>query len=173
MMDPKRGGPMKPFETSRVFDVSRDKMWKAWTEEERMKQWWGPKGFTVAKLRNDLRPGGSMHYCLRTPDGGEMWGKFAYREVAKEKKLVFINSFSDAEGGTTRHPMNPNWPLEMLTTILFEDAGPNKTKVTVIWIPAEGSSETERKTFDGNRDSMKMGWGGTMEMLGAYLSSSK
>jgi uncharacterized protein YndB with AHSA1/START domain len=102
-----------------------------------------------------------------------MWGKFAYREVAKEKKLVFINSFSDAEGGTTRHPMNPNWPLEMLTTILFEDAGPNKTKVTVIWIPAEGSSETERKTFDGNRDSMKMGWGGTMEMLGAYLSSSK
>jgi uncharacterized protein YndB with AHSA1/START domain len=164
---------VKPFETSRVFDVSRDKMWKAWTEEERMKQWWGPKGFKVTKLRNDLRPGGTMHYCLRMPDGGEMWGKFAYREVVKEKKLVFINSFSDAEGGTTRHPMNPGWPLEMHTTITFEDAGPNRTKVTVVWIPAEGSSDSERKTFDDNRASMTMGWGGTMEMLGAYLSSAK
>jgi uncharacterized protein YndB with AHSA1/START domain len=161
---------VKPFETSRVFDTSRDKMWKAWTEVERLKQWWGPKGFVVKSLKNDPRPGGTMLYCLTAPDGAELWGKFAYKEVVKEQKLVFINSFSDPKGGTTRHPMSPDWPLEMLSTISFEDAGAGKTKVTVNWLPVQGSSETEVKTFDQGRDSMKQGWGGTMDQLNGYLS---
>ena len=159
-----------PFITSRVFDASRDKVWKAWTEAERLKHWWGPKGFAVTQLKVDLRPGGTMHYCLRMPDGKEMWGKFVYREIKAPERLVFINSFSDAKGGVTRHPMSPNWPLEMLSTITFESAGPGKTKVTVHWVPVEGSSDVERKTFDEGRESMKMGWGGTMEQLAAYLS---
>jgi len=29
---------MKPFEITRVFDVPRDRVWKAWTEAERLKQ---------------------------------------------------------------------------------------------------------------------------------------
>src|ERR1041384_6149062 len=33
------GGPVKPFEASRVYDAPRDKVWKAWTETERLKQW--------------------------------------------------------------------------------------------------------------------------------------
>ena len=159
-----------PFIISRVFDASRDKVWKAWTEAERLKHWWGPKGFTVTQLKVDLRPGGAMHYCLRMPDGNEMWGKFVYREIKAPERLVFINSFSDAKGGVTHHPMSPSWPLEMLSTITFEDAGPGKTKVTVNWVPVEASSDVERRTFDEGRESMKMGWGGTMEQFAAYLS---
>jgi hypothetical protein len=52
---------------------------------------------------------------------------------------------------------------------MFEKQG-GKTKVTVQWLPAEGSSELERKTFEAGRDSMKQGWGGTMDQLMAYLS---
>lgn len=37
----------KPFVISREFDAPRDLVWKAWTEAERLKQWWGPKGFSV------------------------------------------------------------------------------------------------------------------------------
>jgi len=164
---------VKPFEISRVFDASRDRMWKVWTEAERLKHWWGPKGFTVKSLKNDPRPGGTMLYCLAAPDGSELWGKFAYKEVVKEKKLVFINSFSDAKGGTTRHPMSPSWPLEMLSTITFEDAGPGKTKVTVNWLPAPDSTEAELKTFDEGRASMNQGWGGTMDQLNTHLGASK
>ena len=164
---------VKPFEISRVFDASRDKVWKAWTEAERMKQWWGPKGFVVKQLELDLRPGGTMHYCLAAPDGTEMWGKMAYKEIVKERKLVFINSFSDAKGGTTRHPMHESWPLELDSTITFEDAGPGKTRVSIHWLPAPSSTETEKKTFDDNRESMKMGWGGTLDQLTSHLASSK
>ena len=147
-------------------------MWKAWTEAERLKQWWGPKGFVVTQLKIDLRPGGSMHYCLRMPDGGEMWGKFVYKEIKAPERLVFMNSFSDPKGGLTHHPMSPSWPLEMVSTITFEAVG-EKTKVTVNWIPAEASSDVERKTFDEGRASMKMGWGGTMEQFATYLAGAK
>jgi uncharacterized protein YndB with AHSA1/START domain len=159
---------MKPFEISHVFDAPRERVWQSWTEAERLKQWWGPKGFVVTHCKIDLRPGGTMHYCLRTPNGHEMWGKFAYREIVKPERLVFVNSFSDPKGGVTRHPGHASWPLEMLSTILFEALG-GKTKVTVQWVPADTSTETERKTFDEGRDSMKMGWSGTFEQFTDYL----
>jgi len=118
----------------------------------------------------DLRPGGTLHYCLTAPDGSELWGKMAYKEIVKERKLVFLNSFSDPKGGTTRHPMSPDWPLEMVSTITFEDAGAGKTKVTVNWLPAPGSTEVEAKTFDKGRASMNQGWGGTLDQLGGFLN---
>ena len=158
-----------PFTITRVVDAPRDKVWRAWTEVEHLKQWWGPKGFAVTHCRVDLRPGGLMHYCLRMPDGGEMWGKFVYREIVKPERLVWINSFSDEDGGTTVHPMSPDWPREMHTKVTFEDLG-GKTRVTVQWTPVDASAEIERKTFEQGRDSMKQGWSGTFEQLESYLS---
>ena len=162
---------MKPFEISRIFDAPRDKVWKAWTETERLKQWWGPAGFKVHTCKVDLRPGGIFHYGMTAPDGTEMWGRFVYREIKAPERLVFIVSFSDAKCGVTRHPWSPNWPLEIHSTVRFEEqAGGRTTKVTVEWTPADGSSELERKTFDEGRASMTQGWGGTMDQFAAYLS---
>jgi uncharacterized protein YndB with AHSA1/START domain len=162
---------MKPFEISRVFDAPRDRVWKAWTEAERLKKWWGPKGFTVTHLTIDLRPGGIMHYCLRMPDGNEMWGRFTYREIEAARRLVFLNAFSDPKGGVTRHPWHASWPLEMLSTVTFDEQG-GKTTVTVQWIPVDASTDLERKTFDEGRDSMKQGWTGTMDQFAAYLGKA-
>ena len=159
---------MKPFEISRVFDAPRDRVWKAWTEAERLKKWWGPAGFKVHTCKVDLRPGGIFQYGMTAPDGSDVWGKFVYREIEAPKKLVFTVSFSDPKGGVTRHPMSPNWPIEILSTVSFEPQG-DKTKVTVQWIPADSSTEIERKTFDEGRASMKQGWGGTMEQFADYL----
>ncbi len=66
---------------SRVFDAPRDLVWKAFTEPERMKEWWGPKGFTVIASKMDLRVGGGYHYGMKAPDGAAMWGKFVFREI--------------------------------------------------------------------------------------------
>ena len=161
----------KEFVLTRVFDAPRDLVWKAFTDPERMKHWWGPKGFKVLHSKMDLRPGGSYHYGMQAPDGKAMWGKFVYREVVPPEKLVFVNSFSDEKGGITRHPMAPTWPLEMLSVFTFEDLG-GKTRFTVRWAP-HNASEEERKTFDAGHDSMRQGWGGTMEQLAAYLAGAK
>jgi uncharacterized protein YndB with AHSA1/START domain len=159
------------FVISRVFDAPRDRVWKSWTEAERLKKWWGPKGFTVTHCKIDLRPGGVMHYCLRMPDGKEMWGKFVYREIVKPERLVFVNSFSDKDGGITVHPMSVNWPRELLSTVTFEEQG-GKTKLTVQWIPLDTSTALERKTFEEGRESMKMGWTGTMDQFVEYLAKA-
>lgn len=159
----------EPFVISRVFDAPRERVWKAWTEVDQVRRWWGPKGFTVTYCKLDLRPGGKGHYCLRAPDGSDMWGRFVYREIVKPERLVWINSFSDKDGGLTVHPMNPDWPREMLTTATFKDLG-GKTEVTIEWIPVDGSTELEIGTFDKGRDSMKGGWTGTFEQFAAYLA---
>jgi len=160
-----------PFVISRVFDAPRDRVWQAWTEVEQLKQWWGPIGFVATYCKLDLRPGGIMHYCLRMPGGNEMWGRFVYREIVKPERLVFVNSFSDKDGGITVHPMSPTWPREMLTTVTFEAQG-GKTEVRVQWTLFDTATDLERKTFDEGRDGMKMGWTGTMDQFAAYLAKA-
>ena len=160
------------FVISRVLDAPRELVWKAMTEPERMKEWWGPKGFTVLAAKMDLRPGGSYLYGMAGPDGTQMWGKMVYREVDAPSRLVFINCFSDEAGGVTRHPMAPTWPLEMLSILTFEELPDGKTKFTVRWSPHNPTAE-EQQTFDAGHASMTQGWGGTLEQLEAYLAKAK
>ncbi len=160
------------FVISRVFDAPRELVWKAFTEPERMQQWWGPKGTTVIRAKMDLRPGGIYHYGMRTPDGKSMWGRFVFREVAAPHRLVWTNSFSDEAGGVTRHPLAPDWPLEMLTTLTLEEQSGGKTKLTVRWSPIN-ASESEEKAFEAGCNSMQQGWTGTLDKLADYLASAR
>ena len=156
------------FRISRTFDAPRDKAWRAWSEPERMKQWFTPKGITAKSVTMDFRPGGTYHYCMVAPDGREMWGKAVYREIDPPRRLVWVNSFSDEQGGVTRHPLAPTWPLEMLTTVTFTERN-GGTEVTVQWVPLDPTEE-ERRTFDGGHESMRQGWTGTFDQLEAYLA---
>ena len=156
------------FVISRVFDAPREIVWRAWTDCEELMKWFGPKGSSIPHAKLDLRPGGIFHYAMRTQDGHEMWGKWVFREIVAHEKLVMISSFSDAQGGITRHPMSANWPLETLSTTTFEEQG-GKTKLTVRWTPWN-ASDSERKTFAEAHSSMQQGWGGTFEQLAAYLA---
>ena len=160
---------MKPFVIERVYDAPRERVWAAWTEAERLKAWFTPAGFTMVRCTMDLRPGGLFHYLLRMPDGQDLWGRWVMREIAKPERLVFVVSFSDPGAGISTHPMNPAWPREMHSTVRFAALGA-RTKVSVEWLPLEGSTDLEKKAFDDGRDSLKMGWGGTLDHLTGYLA---
>lgn len=158
----------RPFAMTRVLDAPRDLVFDAFTDPERMRQWWGPKGYTVIASKMDLRPGGSYHYGLRGLDGSAVWGKLVYREIVRPERMVLVNSFSDEAGGLTRHPMSADWPLEMLSTFRFEDEN-GKTRFTVTWIPLNATS-AEQAAFDAAHGAMEQGWGGTLDSLAAYLA---
>ena len=160
------------FVISRVFNAPRDLIWKCFTEPERMKEWFGPKGSVVVASKMDLRVGGIYHGAMRDPTGRVMWAKFVYREIVASQRLVWVHSFSDEAGGLTRHPLSPTWPLELLTTVIFEDAGAGKTKVTLRWSPLNATAE-EQQTFDAARDGMTGGWNGSFERLDAYLATAQ
>jgi uncharacterized protein YndB with AHSA1/START domain len=155
------------FVIARTFDAPRDLMFRLWTEREHLQQWFGPKGVELFSCTNDLEPGGMMHYGMRTPDGGEMWGRWIYREIRPPELLVFILSFSDPEGGLARAPFEERWPLHMLTTVTFAEEG-GRTTVTVRKAAFEATDE-ERKVFHDGHASMQQGWTGTFEQLAAYL----
>jgi uncharacterized protein YndB with AHSA1/START domain len=156
------------FVLTREFDAPRELVWKAFTDPEHMKQWWGPKGATVTHAKIDLRPGGIYLYGMRTADGHEMWGKFVYREIVPPERIVFINSFSDANGGITRHPMSPDWPLELLSTFTFTEKD-GKTTFTITWKPYN-ADEAGNQAFEAARKGMAFGWGGTLDQLTEYLA---
>lgn len=156
------------FTITRVFDAPRALVFKAWTESERLAQWWGPKGFTLVVGTLDLRPDGGFHYCMRSPDGHEMWGKFVDREITPPDRLVFVNSFADEKGNPIRHPFSPNWPLEVLNTLTFAEHE-GKTTVTLQGVPIN-ANESERETFKDGHESMQQGFKGTLDQLADYLA---
>ncbi len=162
----------KEFVISRVFDAPRELVWKCFTEPERMAQWWGAAGVKVIKSEMDLRVGGTYHYGMQNPDGMLMWGRQVFREITPPQRMVFINSFSDESGGLGRHPLAPQWPLQMLTLYTFEDIGGGKTRFTVHWSPFEPTAE-EQAVFDAGHDSMNMGWSGTLDKLTDYLTRTQ
>lgn len=130
----------KTLRIVRVFNAPREKVWKAWTEPEHLKKWWGPKDFTAPHIKQDLRTGGKYLYCMRGPAGSEwdkdMWSGGIYEEVIPMEKIVATDHFSDAEGNWVspkEFGMPGEWPdEEMRITVTFEDAGEGKTKVTLV-----------------------------------------
>lgn len=157
------------FIITRVFDAPRELVFKAWTEPERLAQWWGPKGCTIGVQKMDLRPGGVFHYFMRRPQG-EMWGKFVYREIVAPERIVFVNSFSNPKGETVRGPFHPTLPMEILNTVtLSEHQG--KTSLTLRGRPINATEE-EYKTYASFRDSMNKGFDGTFDQLEEYLAKA-
>ncbi|WP_028776889.1 SRPBCC family protein [Shimazuella kribbensis] len=153
--------------TTRIFDTSRELVFKAFTETEHLKHWWGP-GYMMNVIKFDLRPGGVFHYIKRSPGGGEMWNKFVYREIIEPERLVYTNSFCDEEGKTIRAPFGPTWPMEILNTFTFiEQKG--KTMLTMRAVPLSATEE-ELKTFEAAHDMVQMGFEGLLDLLGGYLA---
>lgn len=163
---------IKPFSISRVFNAPRELVFQAFTEPVHLVRWFGPAGCKVIRLSMDLRAGGIYHYGLQTPDGGEMWGKQVFLEVTPPERLVIIQSFSDKDGGLTRHPMSATWPLEMHATSIFEDAGDGTTKLTINWAP-HNSDEASIATFDGARENMAGGFTGMFGSLDTFLQETE
>jgi uncharacterized protein YndB with AHSA1/START domain len=160
------------FVIARVFDAPRELVWHCFTDPNRLKEWWGPKGCTIVASKMDLRVGGTYLGAMRDPEGRVMWGKFVYREIMPPERLVWAHSFCDETGGISRHPLSATWPLELLTTVTFEEQAGGKTKVTLVWSPLNASAE-ERQTFDAAHGGMRGGWDGTFERLEAYLATTR
>jgi uncharacterized protein YndB with AHSA1/START domain len=118
----------------------------------------------------DLRPGGLFHYRMAGPDGAEMWGKFVYREIVPPERIVFVNSFSDADANTARAPWSDSWPREVLSTVILTEHD-GKTTLTMHGTPIN-ASDAEIATFDAAGPSMDQGFKGTFDQLDHYLQGA-
>jgi len=161
-----------PFSISHVFNASREKVWEAWTKQELLLQWFGPKGSKMLHATVDVRIGGMFHYCMSHPNGMEMWGRWVFRTINRPDKLEFISSFSNASGEITPAPFQglDDFPPETWTTVtLVEHAGKSRgTLVTIEARPFNGT-KAQRDFFTAFHGSMRQGWTGTMQQLSEFL----
>lgn len=158
------------FVIARTLNAPRETVWKAWSQADRLAQWWGPKGCTIRVVKLDFRPGGTFHYAMQYKPGREMWGRFIYGPMAAPERLEFINSFSDENGGVTRAPFDENWPLEVHNIVTLTEQN-GKTTLMLCARPINPNAH-EMKTFVGMFDSMRQGFGGTFDQLDAYLAKT-
>jgi uncharacterized protein YndB with AHSA1/START domain len=163
----------RDFTISRTFEASRERVWKAWADPQALARWWGPKGATIRVIKLEFRPGGMFHYAMAFQPGHDMYGRFIYREIVAPERIVFVNSFSDTEGGITRAPfpqLEGKWPLEVLNTMTLAERD-GRTTLSLVGGPINATEE-ERGIFAGMHDSMRQGFGGTFDQLADYLAKA-
>lgn len=158
------------FTITRVFDASRERVWAAWTDPERLAAWFGPKETKGTVLEHDLRPGGVWRGRMDAPDGSAMFSKFVFEQVEPPSRLMWIHGFADEHGARVRAPFAPLFPLELRTTVTFTEID-GGTRITVDWVPIDASPE-EEAFFAGMMDSMTGGWTGSFDQLDAYLAET-
>lgn len=138
----------------RVFNAPRELVWKAWTDPEMLKKWWGPRAFSTPHAEIDLREGGKWFNCMRG-EGQDIWCTGRYLELVPLERLVMTDSFADEHGNvvpSTVYGME-GVPLEMYITVELKDLG-GKTEMTMTHkgLPAgehfEGATIGWNESFD-------------------------
>jgi uncharacterized protein YndB with AHSA1/START domain len=147
----------------RVFDLPVNKVWRALTESEEFKKWWGPTGFTCPFSKMEARVGGKYLNCMRGPDGKEWWSTGVVKEFKPGKKLVLSDSFSDKNGNiksaSADYGMQGDWPMQFLITFELEEAdGATKLKLHHEGIPEEAHDDCVKgwnESFDKLEENIK------------------
>jgi uncharacterized protein YndB with AHSA1/START domain len=158
-----------PFTLTRRFDAPRDLVFKVFSEENHLANWWGPPGMKITVKKFEFRPGGSFHYKMTGEDGFTMWAKFVYRDIIVPEKIVFVNAFTDEEGNIISPPFPDPWPVEIYYILTLSEEG-NKTLLTLQSSTIHANAE-EQQTFIKGFDSMQEGFGGTFDKLQEYLAA--
>ena len=143
---------------TRGFDAPRDLVFAAWTEPERMKLWWGPKGWSIPFSEADLRPGGAFRYAMRSPDGDEHVVEGAISEIDPPRRIVTMSEL----GGDGNHP-----PVKVVTSVTFDERD-GLTLVTV-----DTAAFASGDMIDAATEGMEEHTGEHLDRLEHYLAAAK
>ena len=100
----------------RVFDASRELVWRAWTDPRHFARWYGPQGFTIPTCDMDFRVGGAYSLVMRSPDGWEMRNFGVFQAIEPLERFVATMT-ADVHDETT-------------IEVQLEDLGDGRTKMT-------------------------------------------
>jgi uncharacterized protein YndB with AHSA1/START domain len=123
----------KTISVKRTFNLPLNKVWKAWTEPESFKKWWGPKEYTCPDCTIDFKVGGKYLNSMQGADGKKIWSTGTYKEIIPLKKIVYTDSFADSKGNVVPasvYNMSGDWAMELLVTVEFEETA-GKTDMTL------------------------------------------
>ena len=137
---------------NRHYPVAPEKVWRAWTDPQAVKRWWGPTpGEPVSLAELDVRVGGRFRIVFGGPDGKLHECACTYKEVVPNKKLVFTWSW-------------PNSTPERISVVTIEFRGNAKGTDLVF--------KHEQLFDEAARDGHKRGWTGALDKLEQFLQNA-
>jgi uncharacterized protein YndB with AHSA1/START domain len=142
----------------RLFNAPRALVFKAWTDEKHLANWWGPKGFTNPVCELDARPGGTIRIVMRAPDGFEIPVKGVFDRVDPPERLAFtLTNFEDEHGVPQ---------LEVHTIVTFTEHGSQtKLNLRALVIKAHPTVEAALAGMDD-------GWNESLELLEREINAA-
>lgn len=105
---------------TRSFDAPLERVWRAWTDPELVKQWMGPRSIDMEIETWDMRTGGSYRYTA-TRDGEEV--AHFYGSIHRVEEHAYITQTFGFE------EMPEAVDLETAT---FRDLGDGRTEVDIL-----------------------------------------
>lgn len=142
---------------TRVIDAPREKLYRAWTDAELLKQWFAPLPWTTPHAELDVRPGGANFIVMRSPEGEDYPNRGVYLEVVENERLVITDAYGAA--------WKPSEKPFMTVILTFEDLGARKTRYTALvrhWTVADREAH-EQMGFH-------TGWGQCADQLTALVA---
>jgi uncharacterized protein YndB with AHSA1/START domain len=137
----------------RRYDAPLKAVWDAWTDPEQVKQWWGPRGFTLTTHSKELKPGGIWHYTMHGPDGVDYPNKALYHEVVEQARLVYDHGGYDERK-----------PLFRVTALFSEVEGQTQLDMSFALATPEAAEQMRQFIKKASGDS-------TWDRLAEYLES--
>ena len=147
---------------AREFNAPREIVWKAWSDPEIIKKWWGPKTFSAPFIKNDFKIGGKYLYFMLGPDVKEYWSTGTYKKIVPMSKIIVTDSFADENGKVvpSSYYGMKNFPLESQVTFTFEEVEGSKTKMTLRYVGVPKGQPTELA---------KQGWNESFDKLAEVI----
>ncbi|HKC23896.1 MAG TPA: SRPBCC domain-containing protein [Thermoanaerobaculia bacterium] len=144
--------PQAAVTLRRTYAAPRERVFRAWTDPEQIKRWWGPPGTATPDAVVDLRPGGKYRFTMRSlPDGEPYFLVGTYREVQPPERLVYTWTWR----GTSMEVQ------DSLVTVQFHDReGSTEVVVTHELLPSDAARERHTK-----------GWTGCLDRLQEFLGA--
>lgn len=149
--------PSRDLVFTRLIDASPDKLFRAWTEPELIKQWFAPLPWTTPHAEIDLRPGGSNLVVMRSPEGQDMPNRGVYLEVVPNARIVVTDAYISAWEPAQK-------PFMTLILTFEEEAG--KTHYTAV---ARHWSVADREAHENM--GFHVGWGICADQLEKLVKS--
>ena len=142
---------------TRIIDLPPQKLFRAWTEPELLKQWFCPRPWGVARATLDVRPGGICNVVMLSPEGQEFPNPGVYLEVIPNRRLIFTDAYTEA--------WVPSAKPFMTGIIDFEELG-GKTRYT-----ARALHWTEADRDAHEKMGFHEGWGKATDQLVELMST--
>lgn len=155
----------KELNITRTFGAPRALVWRAWTDPELFKRWWGPSIFTCPFARMDVRVGGKYLWCMRSPQGQDFWTSGEFREVVAPERIVYTDNLADENGNpvpASYYGMSDDFPTQTVVTVTLIEQGP-KTVMTLVHAGMVHGTEVELENAN-------IGWNQSFDKMAAALA---